>query len=238
MKRTSLFWLFFWSALGLSILCGLGIWQLVRLAEKREYLAELDQRIAAPPISLAEALRRSQAGEDAEFLKLSATGKFAPASLYKQATFKGGPGWQVLTLFTSDDGIAVLVDRGTIPEALRQVQPQPAEQPATVIGVVRRHDRGQGFFDPENDPASATWYWWDLPAMLGSQTIAPEARVAPFVLQALPQAGGAPLPVPENLDAGIPNNHLNYALTWFALALCLAVIAGMLARREISRRQA
>jgi surfeit locus 1 family protein len=187
-------------------------------------------------VPLAEALRRSLAGEDVEFLKASATGRFSSSNLYKQATYGGGPGWQVLTLFTSDDGIAVLVDRGKIAAALRDRLPPPAA--LMVTGAIRAHDRGQGFFDPENDSAEGSWYWWDVPAMLGSQSIPAETQVAPFILQALPDAGSPPPPEAEDLAAGIPNNHLNYALTWFALALCLAAIAGLLARREIASRQA
>ena len=68
--------------------------------------------------------------------------------------------------------------------------------------------------------------------MLGTLQIAPTDKVAPFVLQQLPEAGAPRYPVSEDLSAGIPNNHLQYAITWFSLAACLAIIAGLLARKN------
>lgn len=233
MRQGNLFGLAVWSLLGVVLLCAMGVWQLFRLGEKRDYLAHLEERIAAAPIPLADVLARNEAGEDAEFLKAEVSGSFSGSTLYKQATYKGGPGWQVLTPFRSTDGIVVLIDRGVIPADMRQTSPGPPQSVTRLQGVVRMHDRGQGIFDPENDAASATWYWWDVPAMLGSLKIDADLKVAPFILQALPGGEGERFPVAENLDAGIPNNHLQYALTWFALAMCLAAVAGLLGWRQV-----
>lgn len=233
MKGGSLFRLAVWSMLGIALLCGLGVWQLVRLGEKRQYLAHLEERMQAQPMPLAQILARAEAGEDIEFLKAEASGSYAGGDLYKQTTFDAGPGWEVLTPFRTSDGIVVLVDRGAIPSDMRGPASQAPAGALTLQGVVRLRNRGQGFFDPENDPDAATWYWWDVPAMLGSLKIEADAKVAPFVLQALPQPGAPRYPVVENLETGIPNNHLQYALTWFALAICLAVVAGLLARRQL-----
>lgn len=235
MKKTGLFGLAAWSLFGFALLCGLGVWQLVRLQEKTAYLAALDARLVAPPTTLTQAMQRLEAGDDIEFLKIEAEGTYTGEPLYKQATFEGGPGWLALSPFRSKEGVVVLVDRGTVPASMRGDASLAAGTDARITGVVRMHARGQGFFDPENDPASNNWYWWDVPAMLGTLSISQADEVAPFVLQALPQAGAPRLPVAENLNAVIPNNHLQYALTWFTLALCLAIVAGLLFRRELRR---
>ena len=41
---------------GVSILAGLGLWQIQRLAWKEALIAELEARLTAPPIALPDAL--------------------------------------------------------------------------------------------------------------------------------------------------------------------------------------
>jgi surfeit locus 1 family protein len=76
------------------------------------------------------------------------------------------------------------------------------------------------------------WYWWDVPAMLSSIPISGEMKVAPFVLQALPDADPAKFPRARGPQAQLRNNHLQYAGTWFFLALTLLVIAGLFIRKQ------
>jgi surfeit locus 1 family protein len=214
-------------ALGIVILCGLGAWQLNRLAEKRELLEALDQKALAAPISLAEALAQAAS----EFTAVKAKGQFNHATeLRKQATFDGGPGWQIITPFTSNDGISVLVDRGTIPDRFVSDSEFAASR-ADITGIIRFHGAGQGIFDPENDEQGNRWYWWDVPAMQAAAQFPANSKTAPFILQLVPQAGQAGYPVAAAPDTGIRNNHLQYAITWFALAAVLAVFAVLLARR-------
>ena len=82
----------------------------------------------------------------------------------------------------------------------------------------------QGLFIPDNEPAENRWFWRDLGAMSKSMFPAGAADVAPFILEAERSdvPGGWPLGGQTRLD--LPNNHLQYALTWFVLALCLVVI--------------
>ena len=80
--------------------------------------------------------------------------------------------------------------------------------------------------------AGNIWYWWDIPAMLAFAHVAPDQRVAPFVLHLEPDpAAGRTLPSPVSVDENLTNNHLQYALTWFALAVLLIVMSGLLIRQ-------
>ena len=90
--------------------------------------------------------------------------------------------------------------------------------PVELTAVVRAHNNERGFFDPENDVDGNVWYWWDVPAMLSSVTIATEMKVAPFVLQALPGDDPAKFPRAPSPEAQLRNNHLQYAMTWFSFA--------------------
>lgn len=235
MKQRSLFWLFVWSGLGIAILLALGTWQLFRLAEKRAFIAGIEEGLAAPALPIEQA---GQQQNDTEFPKVELTGSFTGPNLYMQATFDGGPGWRVLTPFATPNRMVVLVDRGRIPASLREDASLNVRGPSKLQGFIRHYNRGQGLFDPDNDPAANSWYWWDVPAMLGSLDVPPDYGAANYIVQALPRQGEAILPKPDDVVSGIPNNHLGYAITWFSLAVCLAAMTALLARREIARRQA
>jgi surfeit locus 1 family protein len=224
-----------WAGLGIAVLLGLGTWQLFRLAEKQALLADIAQRTAAPSISLSEVLARRDKGADIEFIAVKTKGNFDHRSeRHKLATFEGSPGWQIITPFTSDEGIVVLVDRGVVSGDLRGADKWLENtSPIELTAVVRAHDNERGFFDPENDVDGNVWYWWDVPAMLSSVTIATEMKVAPFVLQALPGDDPNKFPRASNPEVQLRNNHLQYAITWFSLAVVLLVIAGLFIRKLV-----
>ena len=229
-----------WAGLGIAVLIGLGTWQLLRLAEKQALLTEIAQRTMAQPISLSEVLVRREKGVDTEFVAVKVKGSFDHQSeRHKLASFEGSPGWEIITPFTTDEGIAALVDRGVVSSDLQNASKRPeAAPPVELIAVIRSHNNARGFFDPENDVDGNIWYWWDVPAMLSSVTIAPDMKVAPFVLQARPGDDPKKFPRAPKPDAQLRNNHLQYAITWFALAFVLFVIAGLFVRKQMRRTDA
>jgi surfeit locus 1 family protein len=223
-----------WAGLGIAVLLALGVWQLFRLAEKQEQLAEIVERSKAPPLSLTEVLARRDKGDDIEFDTVKVRGVFDHASeRHKLASFEGRPGWQIITPFRSDEGVVALVDRGVVPADLKDAAKRN-ESPASVElnAVVRTHGQERGFFDPDNDADENLWYWWDVPAMLSSVAIAPDLQVAPFILQELPGSDPNRFPRTATPEVQLRNNHLQYALTWFAFAATLLVIAGLFIRKQ------
>ena len=229
-----------WAGLGIAVLLALGTWQLFRLAEKRALLAEISLRTAAPPISLDEVLARREKGADIEFVTVRVRGAFDHLSeRHKLTSFDGSPGWQIITPFKSDEGIVALVDRGVVSSDLQDASKRPeAVPPVELIAVVRSHNSARGFFDPENDVDGNIWYWWDVPAMLSSVPIPAEMKVAPFILQALPGDDPKKFPRASRPEAQLPNNHLQYAITWFSLAIVLLVISSLFVRKLVKRSDA
>jgi surfeit locus 1 family protein len=226
------------AALGVAVLCSLGFWQIQRLHWKQALLAEIASRQSAAPISLSAALALAQGGGDIEFRRIAAEVKFQPATEFRMlAAFDGRPGWQIVSPAVSQDGIFILVDRGAVPEELRNDSSRRAvaDHVVTLEGVVRQHRNGRGPFTPDNDPAGNIWYWWDVPAMLGAANAPPGAKVAPFVLQLMTSGDAVSSPRPTPPDVGIHNYHLQYAITWFSLAGVLAVIAGLFIRGQARR---
>jgi surfeit locus 1 family protein len=226
-KQRSIWPVIIFAGLAMIVLLGLGVWQVKRLSEKEAMIAALDGRVAAAAISLAEALQRHDKGEDVEFLKVTVSGRLNSAEeRYKIATNRGGAAWEVLTPMLTDQNEFLLLDRGLVPENYASAAPgQEAGAVNNLTAIIRLHHQGQGYFDPENDPVSNRWYWWDIPAMLASVTVPADATVAPFILQRLPQAGDGALPEVPLPKANLRNNHLGYAITWFGLALVTLAMA-------------
>lgn len=227
------------SAIGVAILCALGIWQLDRLHWNQTLLADIAARQTAAPAPLADLLAADAAGADIEFRRLAVTARFlAGPELHLLTTHDGRAGWQIITPALTDDGTFLLVDRGVVPDELRS-DPRRTEEvgvPRPLDGIVRLHRQGRGLFTPDNDPAANLWHWWDVPAMLAAAQPPAGVRIAPFVLQLLPETdsrGRFPRPLPP--QAGLNNNHLQYALTWFSLAAILVVMTALFVRSIFKR---
>ena len=202
---------------GLLVLLGLGTWQLERLGWKRALIAERQAQLAAPaePLPATAADWRSW-----NFRRVTLDGEFRHEleQLFGVAALDGRVGHHVLTPLVRPGGAAVLVDRGWVPAdrahpATRR-EGQPAG-PAEVAGVARyRGDDQPGWFTPDNRPAQSLWYWYDLAALQRALGL----ELLPVVVEAdaTPNPGG--LPIGGQARAELPNNHLQYAITWFGLA--------------------
>jgi surfeit locus 1 family protein len=221
------------SLLALVLLVGLGIWQVQRLQWKNDLVARITEQRKAEPLSLAEVEARMAAGEDVEFMRAKATGRFVhDRELFVFTTLDGEMGWKVVTPLKTDDGGAVLVDRGFIPYDIKSPAARPESLPAgqvSLTGVVRPYSSGPGPFVPDNDVDANVWHWWALPAMAEAAGV---GRTRPFILQAEPRPGDPTWPLASTPDpADMPNRHLGYALTWFGLAAVLVVVGGLYLRR-------
>jgi surfeit locus 1 family protein len=227
MRVSGLLLLTAFAAAALAVLLGLGVWQLQRLQWKEGLIAEIEARTKALPISLDEAVALARKGEDVSYLRVRAEGRFAhDQERYFFTSVDGNVGWDVITPLTTPTGEVVLIDRGFVPDALKDPASRPQgqiESPVTVMGLARPPET-QGRFVPDNDAARNRWFWRDLTGMARSMFPSGAPDLAPFFLEA--EKGDAPSGWPRGgqtrLD--IPNDHLQYAITWFAIAFCLVVI--------------
>lgn len=222
---------------GVLILLGLGFWQLERLEWKQALLTNLERALSkdAPVLSLLRAEDIMQRDPSQDYLRLKLEGTFDHANeRYLFSVLDGEPGWQVITPLITKDRRVVLINRGFVPDALKAPQERSdslIQGETEIHGLLRKPPR-PGLFTPANQPDENIWYWPDVPAMIAALNGEPGLEQSSYIVQVLPLANASPWPkaLPRQ-PAAIPNNHLQYALTWFALGFILAVMTFMLVRR-------
>lgn len=209
-----------WAVPALLILVGLGVWQVQRLHEKEEFLIALSGRMKAAETPVDDVLRLPLA--EMEWRRVRAQGRFLhDKEAYVYATeFDLGQGVHVLTPFALDGEGTVLVDRGFVPLASRAPETRQAGQvggDVAISGIVRLEGE-RNMFTPPADERQRTWYSRDIPGIARSSGV---TLTAPIVIVADQPANPGGLPKFPGYRVDIPNNHLQYAGTWFALALTL-----------------
>jgi surfeit locus 1 family protein len=236
-SRAALIWPSLLSLLGLAILISLGTWQLNRKAEKEALIAAIKTRQQGLPRDL-EGVLRSSSVEDADYRRVSVKGRFLADKVrfYYAPQPRLGPGYDVYQPLVYAPGKAVWIDRGFIPERVRQ-SPEVWRAPegeVMVTGNLRRPAK-PGAFTPENDLLENIWYWRDLDGMHRSAFgVGSDVKPAPLFLVAEAEkrrsgvdgsrGDGGSWPRPGVSEIVIFNRHLEYALTWYGLAATLLAV--------------
>jgi len=209
-----------WFLPGLVLLIGLGVWQIERLHEKEALIASVAAGMRAPPVPLADALRTGP--QSVEWHHVSVTGLFLhdkEAYLFAQGP-RGAVGVQIITPLVQSDGTTVLVNRGFVPQALKDPNTRIAGQVTGEVAVngVLRLSQQPGMFTPAPDAEARLWFVKNVPEISAALGVVVQD---PIIIEAdaTPNPGGWPLGGQTVVD--FPNNHLQYALTWFGLALAL-----------------
>lgn len=195
---------------GLALLLSLGTWQVRRLEWKQGILAEIEARIAAEPVALPAALDR----ERDRYLPVMVAGTFTGERLRVLTSLPGvGPGALLVEAFETE-GRRILVDQGYRPDTAGPAT--TGVEPGQVSGNVHWPDEVRsGTPEPDGD----LWFARDVDAMAAALNTEPVMVIARDVTR--PTRLATPQPVDTR---AIPNDHLQYAITWFGLA---AVWLGM-----------
>lgn len=223
--------------LGVITLVALCVWQVQRLSWKQDVITTLQGRLSAEPVPLPETFDR----ETLEFSRVQVTGQFTDqvgkhgfvdAPLLSSVR-PYGPGYHVIQPFTLVNGRRIMVDRGFAPVATKNrhgaaavATPAPADF-ITLVGALRWPDETSAHPYGENDNV---WTYRDLSVM------ADLFDTEEVLIIAETNTAVVDWPLPQPLVAvKIRNNHMEYALTWGALAIAWAIMTGWLAFRPASR---
>jgi surfeit locus 1 family protein len=221
--RSPSLWLSVLSLIAFVVLIALGVWQIERRAWKLALIDRVEQRVHAPaqPIPAPASWAAISAAND-EYRHVSLKGRFLhDHETLVQAVTEEGPGYWVLTPLQRDDGTQVLVNRGFVPSERRDPSTRRAGNPdgqVEITGLLRITEPKGGFLR-NNVPQHNRWYSRDVAAIAAARGL---GNVAPFFVDADAGSQSGSGPIGGLTVVRFPNNHLIYALTWFALAFMLA----------------
>lgn len=205
----------------------LGLWQLDRRDWKLGLIETAQARMAAAPVALPSAL--DPARDD--YLPVFTDGRFLaePPIRFLNSLKPHGPGHDLIVPFETADGQRILLDRGFVPLRNEDATPAP-EGNQRVVGLLRWPD-DRNFFTPEPSVERREWYSRDV------NSLAEAAGTEPVLLVLQPDGStGWPRSRPPRVT--LPNNHLQYALTWFGLATVWGVMSLFWAYRlRLARRR-
>ncbi len=232
------------------LFAGLGTWQVFRLQWKLDLIERVDARVHADPVAPPAVAQWPHISKESdEYRRIRLSGHY----LYEftttvQALSELGAGFWLLTPLCTEEGHIYLVNRGFIPSSGNIATRYPGRRAGAnpcaaaqgerveITGLLRIAEPKSGFLR-DNDPVNNRWYAREVGAIAAARGL-DLARVAPFFVDA--GKGQDPAAAPETAVGGLtvisfPNNHLVYALTWYALALMVAAATWWVARYEARR---
>ena len=217
------------AVVGVAILIGLGIWQLDRKTWKQNLIETVTTRIARAPEDLpprASWPRLIQEGNEfrrivfpAEFLEGQEALVYTAGSPFRPDV--KGPGFWVFAPAQLAGGSIVLINRGFVPLDRKDPATRTGATPhgsVDIVGVMRWPE-ARGLFTPADDVKGNVWYLRDHKAIAAAKKW---ASAAPFYVDQESPVPPGGVPLPGKLAVQLPDNHLQYAITWFGLALALA----------------
>jgi surfeit locus 1 family protein len=213
---------------------GLGVWQLQRLHWKEELIAGRAAAIGAPPIMPPQ---DAATARGMEFRHVTDEGVFLhDKEIFVGASAESGTiGYHVLTPLREAGGRIVFVNRGYIPAEFKDPTKRAAGEiagPVKVTGLLRLPPEGKpNWFLPDSRPDLNYWFWVDLPAMAKADGL---ADVAPFYIDADATSNPGGWPRGGVTRLALPNDHLQYAITWFGLAIAMMVVYVLSQRQQPS----
>jgi surfeit locus 1 family protein len=223
-RAAGLLWPTLFALAALAMLLSLGTWQMNRKAWKDGLQQQIVERTRAAPVELTPAV----AARDFEYLRVKVQGRFLHTqtrNLYWPLS--GQLGSLIYTPMVLDDGMIVLVNRGWVPDGLTDAQLRLPSGPIELTGLLRAPEIPNRF-TPQNTPSANQWYWRDVASMLAcqGQPVEPDCkalkgRAYPFSIDAEAGAEGSGFPRGGTTSLNLPNKHLEYAVTWYGLALTL-----------------
>lgn len=205
-------------ALASALFLALGTWQVYRMQWKHALIERVNQRAHAAPVAApARPAWPSLTADNAEYLRVQVAGTLLlERSTLVQASTEHGLGYWVMTPLRTEGGDTIFINRGFVPS--QKFDAGAGSRPAVVTGLLRMSQPGGGFLR-RNDAAGGRWYSRDVQVLAAARGVAP---AAPYFID----AGAAPAqeagqPIGGLTVIAFSDNHLVYALTWYALALMI-----------------
>jgi cytochrome oxidase assembly protein ShyY1 len=209
---------------GLVVLLGLGSWQLERKAWKENLIATLERRVEEPPVTLPPPAEWTDMTQEkwefarvrvgVQFLKQSDALVYTSGSALRDDV--KAVGYFVFSPALGRQGKQVVVNRGYVPARAYPAASGVIE----IVGAIRFPEQ-PSWFVGAHDAAGDIWTVRDSALMA---KVKGWGEVAPFYIEMESPVPAGGLPHPAPLKVRLRNEHLQYAITWYGLAVVLTVI--------------
>ena len=198
---------------GTACLLYLGKWQIDRLYWKLDVLKKIDQKIAAAPVPLPAEPSESVH----KYLSVEISGQFLQESIRVLASKKRyGAGYRIIHVFRAN-GRRLLVDLGFV--GLETDYDVDLINDISIVGNLHWPDEVDNF-TPEPDLENNIWFARNV------ERVASALQTEPILIilkdSTLKDQNIKPMPIDTT---HIPNDHLQYAITWFSLAIIWALMS-------------
>ena len=213
-------WMTIWAIPALGMLLYLGTWQVMRMHWKEALIDEFTMRATAQAVTPPAA---DQAA-DMRYQRLNVSGVWmhhAEVQLTGR-TFEGTAGYHVITPLRLDDGRILILNRGWVSQDYRRPEKRPSSLetgPVNVQAILRLPFK-KGYFVPENYPDQDDWFTLNVADIKNHHDLG-ENVITTYTADVMRPDGPYVLPIGAAVEIDIPNDHWNYALTWYGLALGL-----------------
>ena len=206
MKKKWVFFVFI-AIPGLLVLLSLGVWQTKRLAWKEALLESINYNLSSEPLFLPNGVKKSEHN----FKMVKVKGALEPRSIFILTPVKGsGAGFRVISPFKLVDGGKILIDRGVIKEKDKSFLKTSRQQ--SLLSGYLSWPNETDYFTPEPNFTRNIWFSRDLEKMANFLETQP-------ILVVLTENRLDPSIRMQDPTNDIPNNHLQYAITWFMMAI-------------------
>lgn len=200
----------------ISLICfSLSIWQFKRLKWKEDLINSLEKAYISSPIQITDI---NENLKDFKYKKIISEGKFLNnKNMYLgPRVYKGQAGFKVMTPFVLKDGRIILTDRGWV----REKKVYKEQKNLFVQGILKNYGE-RNFFTPKNEPKKNAWFYVDIVQM--SEYVGYDL-INDVILELINENDSNDYPIAKKPKVELSNNHLQYAATWFLLALVIIIM--------------
>ncbi|PPR79249.1 MAG: hypothetical protein CFH01_00509 [Alphaproteobacteria bacterium MarineAlpha2_Bin1] len=213
-------WSTVFAFIGFIFLLGLGTWQLDRLEWKNNLIAERQSFLNDDPILFNGDIKELN-GAMWKPVQLNGTYQHDKELYLAARSMRGNVGFHVLTPLSLSNGKNILINRGWVPrekkDPLTRIQSN-YKGPVELIGIITPGFK-KGFFSPKNDLTNNVWLYVDYMEMSSAVGM----TLQKFVIDAKENGRGG-FPIGSQTRVNMPNDHLQYAVTWYLLGLTLVFV--------------
>ena len=221
-----------------ALFVGLGVWQLERRKEKHALIAALTERLAAEPAPLpppSQWAALTAASDEFRRVTFTATYPRLPDAMVYAAGSAvredvSGPGTWAFLPAQLPAGELVAINAGFVENTMqdrgvedRAVARLVTDQPVTLTGYLR-FPESAGWLTPAENPARRLWFARDTNAMTRALGWDKDGKtVAPFYIDLESPMSPSGVPKPGPLQVHLRDDHVQYAITWFSLAVAVVI---------------